>query len=70
MTVMNSSVINPTPSRLIRSLTGAMDYDQDLAHIGPVVAVGVFEEEEGHSLLFSDNDFIPFVEQFGLREVT
>ena len=25
---------------------------------------------QGHSLLFSDKDFIPFVEQFGLLEVT
>ena len=34
------------------------------------VIIATFCIEEGHSLLFSDRDFIPFVDQFGLREVT
>ncbi len=33
------------------------------------VIIATFCIREGHSLLFSDKDFIPFVEQFGLREV-
>ncbi len=33
------------------------------------VMIATFCIREGHSLLFSDKDFIPFVEQFGLREV-
>ena len=34
------------------------------------VIIATFCIREGHSLLFSDKDFIPFVEQFGLSEVT
>lgn len=34
------------------------------------VIIATFCIVEGHSLLFSDEDFIPFVDQFGLREVT
>ena len=34
------------------------------------VIIATFCIEEGHALLFSDRDFAPFVEQFGLREVT
>ena len=34
------------------------------------VIIATFCIVEGHSLLFSDKDFIPFVDQFGLREVT
>ncbi len=34
------------------------------------VIIATFCIAQGHSLLFSDKDFIPFVEQFGLREVT
>ncbi len=33
------------------------------------VIIATFCIIEGHSLLFSDKDFIPFVEQLGLREV-
>ena len=33
------------------------------------VIIATFCIEEGHALLFSDKDFIPFVERFGLREV-
>jgi len=33
------------------------------------VIIATFCIVEGHSLLFSDKDFKPFVEQFGLREV-
>ena len=33
------------------------------------VIIATFCIREGHSLLFSDKDFIPFVEQLGLREV-
>ncbi len=33
------------------------------------VIIATFCIEEGHALLFSDKDFAPFVEQFGLREV-
>ena len=33
------------------------------------VMIATFCIIEGHSLLFSDKDFTPFVEQFGLREV-
>lgn len=33
------------------------------------VIIATFCITEGHALLFSDRDFIPFVEQFGLREV-
>ena len=34
------------------------------------VIIATFCIAEGHALLFSDKDFIPFVEQFGLSEVT
>lgn len=34
------------------------------------VIIATFCIVEGHSLLFSDKDFIPFVEHLGLREVT
>ncbi len=34
------------------------------------VIIATFCIEEGHALLFSDRGFAPFVEQFGLREVT
>lgn len=34
------------------------------------VIIATFCIEEGHALLFSDRDFAPFVEQFGLREMT
>ena len=34
------------------------------------VIIATFCIVEGHSLLFSDKDFVPFVDQFGLREVT
>ena len=34
------------------------------------VIIATFCIIEGHALLFSDKDFIPFVEQFGLHEVT
>ncbi len=33
------------------------------------VIIATFCIIEGHSFLFSDKDFTPFVEQFGLREV-
>jgi hypothetical protein len=33
------------------------------------VIIATFCIVEGHALLFSDKDFRPFVEQFGLREV-
>ena len=34
------------------------------------VIIATFCIAEGHSLLFSDKDFLPFVEQLGLRDVT
>ncbi len=34
------------------------------------VIIATFCIIEDHALLFSDKDFIPFVDQFGLREVT
>ena len=34
------------------------------------VIIATFCIAEGHSLLFSDKDFFPFVEQLGLRDVT
>ena len=34
------------------------------------VIIATFCIVEGHSLLFSDKDFVPFVDQFGLCEVT
>ena len=34
------------------------------------VIIATFCIEEGHSLLFSDKDFRPFVEHFGLKEVS
>ena len=34
------------------------------------VIIATFCIAEGHSLLFSDKDFLPFVEQLGLHDVT